>query len=435
MPYYDRAGDKLPRQDKRSASDEHRATLRDDQNRPTPAGARRTLVTWISRRLRTRPVCPRQKHLDRPTAAALALTVFAYALPIDAMGSATLNAVPSTVRVPEQVRDHAQELCAWTRHRYPPLTTDTSPRQLWIIYRATAQQHRAWGTTPAYLDCGTRKWNTADRTTVDDVRECGYAIGRCKREGTSGFTAQNTSTSGQHRCMAAIALKSGQRTKPGIRNAKATTIHEYVVHCGMQALGNAHRQRIRTFLAERVAPIRLAGWFANEATEHQYRRSAADQMGFAGELELPVVQLAQGKAHTCGPTFKSQAHANAHRWYAEEAFAHLVSAPLAEGAVTGLAAHGPEGTFAARLAMNLNAFAAGLATASDVMRATVERNPPLLPCASLPESQLTKAFVESPSGTTLAIPIWTGAFVKSLLITYEPHVPGSTPARDPDSGH
>ena len=73
--------------------------------------------------------------------------------------------------------------------------------------------------------------------------------------------------------------------------------------------------------------------------------------------------------------------------------------------MTGLAAHGPEGAFAARLAMNLNAFAAGLATASDVMRATVERNPPLLPCASLPESQLTKAFVESPSGTTLAIPI------------------------------
>ena len=118
-----------------------------------------------------------------------------------------------------------------------------------------------------------------------------------------------------------------------------------------------------------------------------------------------------------GPTGRAQPtppHAPSPRpVHVEEAFASLVSDPLSKGTATGLALRGPEEALAARLAINLNAFAAGLADANDVMRSVVDPNPGLIRCLSQDNHQITKAFVEGQSGL-IPLPIATRASAREL---------------------
>ena len=336
---------------------------------------------------------PKPHTFVATTAAIIAMIGIACSQPSQA------TAADVRVRVPQTVADQAQALCTWGRHRYPPLATGPTGRQLVMIYRATPTTHRKLNSTPAYFDCRSRVWRAPDIDTPADIVECTRAAGRCADRQTHGLVVRTEKPAdGTDGCTAAVVLRPNPPSRNGVLRTKTTVIHEYVIHCGLRALGRQDCQHARTYLAERVDPTRISGWFGEAATSTRYREQAAKRRGFTGSLTLPTVTESPSSPDHCGPVFQSGAQRTGYLWYVEEAFAKLVSHELAAGNVTALAARGPEEALAARLAMNLEAFAAGIVTTPDVLRPLVEPDPPLLTCANANKRWIREAFIETPTG-------------------------------------
>ena len=250
-----------------------------------------------------------------------------------------------------------------------------------------------------YLDCQSGAWRPADMRAPQDVRQCAIAQGRCKSDRVKGIVLRTDRGTPTARCSAAVIMNF-QRMKPiDLRAAQATIVHEYAIHCGLRSLGSTHRERIRAFLADRIPANELAGWFPNGTTERRYRKTAAHHAGFEGALTLPTFEAADGTPNGCRASFKSESQARGYRYYAEEALAALVSAPLSTGTVTALAARGPGAAFAARLAMHLDAFAAGIETSADVLQGTIDNPRPLLPCGSPHIHITTGGLIVNPDGS------------------------------------
>ena len=278
----------------------------------------------------------------------------------------------SWIRVPARIHRDGQELCNWALRRYPPLASGSSSRELWIIYRVAVEQQARRRTIPAYLDCRKGRWQPADETVPSEVHACARAKGLCKHQKRSVLGGFVVPARGERRCIAAMVLDPTEGARQKIAEMKAWIVHEYVIHCGMKELGMANRAYLTRLLAERITPERLERWFDSKATATMYRRNLGKDFGFTGELELPGYLITDGKTRQCGPVFKSEIQAIAYRWYAEEALASLVSAALAEGTLTTLAARGKEEALAGRIAANLEALAGGVMSASQAMDANVK---------------------------------------------------------------
>ena len=334
------------------------------------------------RRFSTRPRNRNQRPMLGYLASAVTLAVALDTTTSTSEAAGTAATRTSSINVPKQVSTLAVALCRSARLRYPPLVQHPAARRLVMIYTATRRVHRQLGSTPAYLDCGANAWRSPGPGTPTDIVECTRAAGRCADAGLHGLVVDPDAGSGDGVCTAAVVIRPRRRNPTTFARLWETLVHEYVIHCGLRTLGGKNRTRVRSFLANRIAPDRINGWFGNASRANRYRKKAAHRRGFSGKLELPILRTGNPSPDACGPTFKSKAQRTAYLWYVEEALAKLVSEPLSKGYATMLAARGPKEAFAARLAINLDSFAAGLITGADVMRPITGFEPPLLGCAA-----------------------------------------------------
>ena len=163
-------------------------------------------------------------------------------------------------------------------------------------------------------------------------------------------------------CLAVIVVKpTGQRG--WMRAARATVVHEHVVHCGLDELGRDRQRLVLEFLAERLPPRIARTWFSNNKVEDHYRRSTTGRGGLNEEFTLRSATQTVG----CAGRLQTAGHTTLYREYIEEALAGLVDEPLSRGRLAELEARGPAEHFAGRLAAALDRFARGIAGADEVM--------------------------------------------------------------------
>ena len=185
----------------------------------------------------------------------------------------------SQPQVPEEIDQLATQICAWARTRYPRLHELADGSRLQLLHR---------GVEPALYDCGFELWGPLNGVwldgswkTVESFWSCVEGNKPCPSR-VRGFAYPSAKASSKRPVCNGIVLlnEAGQSDgKPYPRESLLeTTIHEYVIHCGLSDhLTVRERNAFLDLIASHAPYTRLKTWFGQGRTASSCHRPDSRQ--------------------------------------------------------------------------------------------------------------------------------------------------------------